>query len=184
MTRPNMFKIGVATAAAAVGAILAISTVFAHSTPATTGHSVAGSIVKAAQAASFPVFANDPVPNAFTTAAELKAEAAEAAAELAAEKAALAAKLAALKASAAAADACLAADAAEDVAEKAADKVEDAAEKANPALETPDEDANEKAARQAAEKAEGPEVKCAGAAATKVKTFASSAHHAEGKHDH
>jgi hypothetical protein len=181
--RPNLFKIGVAIAAAAVGAILAISTVFAHSTPTSTGHSVAGSIVKAAHAASFPVFANDPVPNAFTSAAELKAEAAEAAAELAAEQAALAAKLAALKA-AAAADPCLAADAAEDVAEKAADKLEDAAEKANPALETPDEDAKEKAARQTAEKAEPPEVKCAGAAATKVKTFASSAHHLEGKHDH
>jgi hypothetical protein len=175
--RPNPFKIGVAIAAAAVGAILAISTVFAHSTPTTSGHSVAGSIVKAAHAASFPVFANDPVPNAVTSAAELKAEAAEAAVE----QAALAAKLAALKA-AAAADPCVAADLTEDVAEKAADKLEDAAEKANPALETPDEDAKEKAASQAAEKAEAPEVKCAGAAA--VKTFASSAHHVEGKHDH
>lgn len=45
--------------------------------------------------------------------------------------------------------------------------------------------AAEKAAWQAAEKAEPAEVKCAGAAATKVKTFAtlaSSAHHFEGKH--
>ena len=90
MPRTNLFKIGIATAAAAVGAALAITSVFAHSTPSTAGHSVVGSIVKAAHAASFPAFANDPVPNAVTAAAELKAEAAEAAAELAAEQAAAA----------------------------------------------------------------------------------------------
>ncbi len=183
MPRPNLFKIGVAIAAAAVGAVLAISTVFAHSTPTTTGHSVVGSIVKAAHAASFPVFANEPVPNSFTRAAELKAEAAEEAAELAAEKAALAAKLAALKAAAAAADACLTADAAEDTAERAADLAEDATEKTS-GEESAEAEAAEKTARQAAEKAEPPEVKCAGAAATKVKalaTFTSSTHHSEGR---
>ena len=95
MPRTNLFKIGIATAAAAIGATLAITSVFAHSTPGAAGHSVVGSIVKAAHAASFPAFANDPVPNAVTAAAELKAEAAEAAAELAAEQAAAAAKAAA-----------------------------------------------------------------------------------------
>lgn len=104
MPRTNLLKIGIATAAAAVGATLAITSVFAHSTPSAAGHSVVANIVKAAHAASFPAFANDPVPNAVTAAAELKAEAAEAAAELAAEQAAAAAK-AAKKAAAQAAEA-------------------------------------------------------------------------------
>jgi hypothetical protein len=95
LPRTNLLKIGIATAAAAVGATLAITSVFAHSTPSAAGHSVVGSIVKAPHAASFPAFANDPVPNAVTATAELKAEAAEAAAELAAEQAAAAAKAAA-----------------------------------------------------------------------------------------
>lgn len=95
MPRTNLLKIGIATAAAAVGATLAITSVFAHSTPTTAGKSLAGSIVSAARAASFPAFANEQVPNARTAAAELKAEAAEAAAELAAEQAAAAAKAAA-----------------------------------------------------------------------------------------
>ena len=47
MPKNNLFKIGVATAAAAVGAVLAITSVFAHSAPATSGHSIVGSIVKA-----------------------------------------------------------------------------------------------------------------------------------------
>jgi hypothetical protein len=95
LPRTNLFKIGIATAAAAIGATLAITSVFAHSTPSAAGHSVVGSIVKAAHVASFPAFANDPVPNAVTAAAEFKAEVAEAAAELAAEQAAAAAKAAA-----------------------------------------------------------------------------------------
>jgi hypothetical protein len=101
LPRTNLLKIGIATSAAAVGAALAITSVFAHSTPSTAGHSVVGSIVKAAHAATFPAFANDPVPNAVTAAAELKAEAAEVAAELAAEQAAAAAKAAAEAAEAA-----------------------------------------------------------------------------------
>lgn len=103
MPRTNLLKIGIATAAAAIGAALAITSVFAHSTP-TTHKSLVSSIVSAAHAASLPVFANDPVPNAQTDAAELKAEAAEAAAELAAEQAAAAAKAAKKAAESAAAD--------------------------------------------------------------------------------
>jgi hypothetical protein len=173
-------------AAAAVGAILAISTVFAHSTPS-THKSLVSSIVSAAHTASFPVIANEPVPNAVIDKQIARAiTAEELAAKIAAEQAELAAKLAALKA-AAAADPCIAADAVEDAAERAADVEEDAAEKANPGSESPDEDAKEKAARQAAEAAEGPEVKCAGAASTKLKAFAwfaSGDHHFEGRHHH
>jgi phosphate/sulfate permease len=165
--RSNLFKIGVATAAAAVGAILAITSVFAHTTPTTTGHSLVGSIVKAEIAASFPTFTMDPAPNAVTNeqaqdaieAAALAAKiAAQQAAELAAKQAALAAKQAE-EAAEAAPNACQIADQAEDVAENAADKLEDAAEKTN-GTESPIEDANEKAARQAADKLEAPEVKC------------------------
>lgn len=54
LPRTNLLKIGIATAAAAVGATLAITSVFAHSTPSAAGHSVVANIVKAAHAASFP----------------------------------------------------------------------------------------------------------------------------------
>jgi len=100
-----MFKIGVATAAAAVGAILAITSVFAHASPSTNSRSVVGSIVSAAHAASFPLVANDPalsvLANEQITDEE---EAAEAAAELAAKQAE-AAKEAAERAAEAAAEA-------------------------------------------------------------------------------
>jgi hypothetical protein len=119
LPRTNLIKVGIATSAAAVGAALAITSVFAHSTP-TTHKSLVSSIVTAAHAASLPVFANDPVPNAQTDAAELKAEAAEAAAELAAEQAAAAAKAA----KAAAAQAAEAADA-DDVDEEVDEDVDD-----------------------------------------------------------
>ena len=96
MPRTNMFKIGVATAAAAVGAVLAITSVFAHTSPSTNGRSVVGSIVSAAHAASFPLVANDPalsvLANEQITDEE---EAAEAAAELAAKQAEKAAEAAA-----------------------------------------------------------------------------------------
>ena len=153
MPRSNLFKIGVATAAAAVGAILAITSVFAHTTPTTTGHSLVGNIVQAEIAASFPTFTMDPAPNAVTNeqaqdaieAAALAAKiAAQEAAELAAKQAALAAKQAALAAQAAP-NACVVADQAEDTAEKAADKTEDIAEKTI-GTESPAEDAAEKAA--------------------------------------
>jgi len=96
-----MFKIGVATAAAAVGAILAITSVFAHTAPS-TGRSVVGGLANAAHAASFPLVANEPALNVIANeqitdeeeAAELAAEQAEKAAEAAAEAVAEAAEAA------------------------------------------------------------------------------------------
>jgi hypothetical protein len=101
--RNNMFKIGVAGAAAAVGAILAISTVFAHSAPSTGGTSLVGGIVSAANGAASLDFSNDPVSNQITVEAdEDAAEAAALAAKQAQEAAELAAKLAAQQAAEAA----------------------------------------------------------------------------------
>jgi hypothetical protein len=144
----NLFKIGVAVAAAAVGAILATTSVFAHATPTTAGYSIVGSIVKAEVAASFPLFTADAAPNVLATEQINDAEeAAELAAKIAAEQAELAAKLAAAaaaEAAEAAPSACVAADQTEDAAEKAADKAEDAAEKTG-GTETPAEDTAEKA---------------------------------------
>lgn len=171
MPKSNMLKIGVATAAAAVGAVLAITSVFAHSVPSTSGHSVVGSVVKAARAASFPLIANEPALNLFADEQIADAEeAAEQAAALAALQQKLAAELAAKKAAAAAADPCIAADQAEDAAERATDLAEDALEKTN-GEETPAAEAAEKAAKQAAEKAEV-EVPCAGAVKSVTKTAA------------
>ena len=98
-----MFKIGVATAAAAVGAILAITSVLAHTAPSTNGRSVVGSIVSKAHAASFPLVANDPAMNvlAIEEIADQE-EAAELAAELAAKQAEAAKEAAAAAAEAAA----------------------------------------------------------------------------------
>ena len=96
MPRNNLFKMGVAMAAAAVGAVLAITSVFAHSAPTTSGHSIVGSIVRAEVAASFPMFTADAAPNTITdeetTDAEEAAEIAAEQAELAAEQAAQAAE--------------------------------------------------------------------------------------------
>lgn len=98
----NMFKIGVAGAAAAAGAILAITSVFAHSAPTTTGTSLVGSIMNAANGASLPDFTQDPVANEITAeadqdaaeAADLAAKQQQEAAELAAQQAAEAAEAA------------------------------------------------------------------------------------------
>jgi hypothetical protein len=170
LPRNNLFKIGVAVAAAAVGAILAITSVFAHTAPTTGGHSLMGSIVKAEITASFPLVSLDPAPNTITDEQVQDAiEAAELAAKIAAEQAALAAKQAALaaeEAAEAAPNACVAADQVEDTAEKAGGREEDATE-----TESATEDANEKTARQAAEAAEPAETPCAGA---------ESEHHSDG----
>ena len=189
MPKNNLFKIGVAVAAAGVGAVLAITSVFAHTTtPITSGHSIVGSIVKAEVAASFPFVTMDSAPTALTTEQTNDAEeAAELAAKIAAEQAELAAKQAAAAAEAAAEaaeaapSACVAADQTEDAAEKAADKAEDASEKAN-GTESPAEDAAEKAARQATDGPEdASEVKCAGAS---LKAFAATfgGHHDSTNH--
>jgi hypothetical protein len=161
----NLFKIGVATAAAAVGAILAISSVFAHTAPTATGRSMVGTIVNAATGASLVAF-NDPAPNTLSDEQDQDAiEAAELAAKIAAEQAELAAKLAAERAeeaAEAAAATCLAADRTEDTAERAADQSEDATETS--ATESATEDSAEMAARQATDKPEdASEVKCSGA---------------------
>lgn len=111
MPRNNMFKIGVATTAAAVGAILAITSVFAHATPSTNGRSVVGGIVSAAHAASFPIIANEPALNVIADEQIAdEEEAAEAAAELAAKQAEQAKEAAAEAAAAAAEAAAEAAD--------------------------------------------------------------------------
>ena len=109
-----MFKIGVATAAAAAGAILAITSVFAHATPNTNGRSLVGSIVSAAHSASFPVFTNELAP---TTLTDEQAQDAQEAAELAAEIAAQHAAEAAEQAQDAAEQAAEAAETDEDAAE-------------------------------------------------------------------
>lgn len=96
MPRNNMLKIGVATAAAAVGAVLAITSVFAHTTPTSNGRSVVGGIVAAAHAATFPLVANDPALNVLANEQVTdQEEAAELAAELAAKQAEQAAEAAA-----------------------------------------------------------------------------------------
>jgi hypothetical protein len=101
--RNNVFKIGVATAAAAVAAVLAITSVFAHTTPSSNGRSVVGGIVSAAHAASFPLVANDTALNVLANEQITdQEEAAELAAELAAKQAEQAAEAAAAAAEAAA----------------------------------------------------------------------------------
>jgi hypothetical protein len=97
--RSNMFKIGVATAAAAVGAILAITSVFAHSVPSTGGTSLVGSIVSRASDSSIPDMSQFPVSNEITAEADQDAaEAAALAAKIAAEQQQEAAELAAKQA--------------------------------------------------------------------------------------
>jgi hypothetical protein len=94
--RKNLFKIGVATAAAAVGAVLAFMSVFAHSTT-TTGTSLVGSIVGHANSLGIP--ADFTIRNMAIAEQEQDAqEAAELAAKIAAAQQALAAKQAALAA--------------------------------------------------------------------------------------
>jgi hypothetical protein len=100
--RKTMFKIGLATAAAAVAAIMAITSAFAHGTPTTTGRSMVATIVNTAAGAGLT--SNDSIaPTAVTDeqaadaaeAAEIAAEQQQEAAELAAKQAALAAEQAA-----------------------------------------------------------------------------------------
>jgi hypothetical protein len=180
--RKTLFKIGLATAAAAVAAILAITSAFAHGTPTTTSRSMVGTIVNAATGASLVSF-QDPASNALTDEQTSDAiEAAELAAKIAAEQAELAAKLAAQQAEEAAEatpNACVAADQTEDTAERAGDTSEDSSE--TKATESASEDAAEQTARQAADKAEAPEVKCAGAEGgnheSSTKTFSKEGHH-------
>jgi hypothetical protein len=104
--RKTIFKIGLATAAAAVVAIMAITSAFAHGTPTTTGRSMVGTIVNAATGATLVSF-EDQAPTTVTAeqtqdaeeaaelAAAIAAKQAQEAAELAAKQAALAAKQAA-----------------------------------------------------------------------------------------
>jgi hypothetical protein len=166
--RKTLFKIGLATAAAGVAAIMAITSAFAHGTPTTTGRSMVGTIVNAATGATLVSF-QDQAPTMVTEEQTQDAiEAAELAAKIAAEQAELAAKLAAQQAeeaaeaaAAAAATTCVAADQTEDTAEKAGDQTEDAAEKTN-GTESATEDSAEATARQATDKPEDTsEVKCA-----------------------
>jgi hypothetical protein len=189
--RKTIFKIGLATAAAAIAAIMAITSAFAHGAPTTTGRSIVGTIVHSATGASLVAF-EDPAPTTLTVEQDQDAiEAAELAAKIAAEQAELAAKLAALKAqeaAEAAAAPCTAADQAEDTSESAADKAEDSAERTN-GTESASEDSAEQAARQATDKPEdAAEVKCAGAETetrhsdgdsheSRTKTFSSEGDH-------
>jgi len=93
--RKTIFKIGLATAAAAVAAILAITSAFAHGTPTTAGRSMVGTIVNAATGATLVSF-EDQAPTAVTDEQTSDAEeAAELAAEIAAQQAEAAAELAA-----------------------------------------------------------------------------------------
>jgi hypothetical protein len=165
--RNTTLKIGLATAAAAVGAILAITSAFAHGTPTTTGRSLVGTIVNTAAGAAMT--SNDSVASTTVSdeATSDAIEAAELAAKIAAEQAAAAAAAAAKAAEEAAEatppTACVAADQAEDTAEKAADQTEDAAEKTN-GSESATEDSNEKTAAQATDTPEdATEVPCPGA---------------------
>lgn len=167
MPRTNVLKVGLATGAAIAGVILAITSVAAHSTQASTLHqtskSVVGSLIEAANSASLPFVAPDPPLSgvrdsveleAETDAAELLAAQQKAAAELAAEQAEAAAKAAAEAAEQAATPpACVAIDQPEDVTEKA-----EASEAAEPTTEAADqtEDATEKANDKTEDAGEAP----------------------------
>ena len=189
MPRKTIFKIGLATAAAAVAATMAITSAFAHGTPTTTGRSIVATIVNSAAGAA--MVSNDSIAST-TISDEQDQDAIEAelAAKIAAEQAQLAAKLAAEQAeeaAEAAATTCVATDQTEDTSEKAADQSEDSAEKTN-GTESASEDAAEQAARQATDKPEdASEVRCAGAASdhhsdgdsheSSTKTFSSEGDH-------
>jgi septal ring factor EnvC (AmiA/AmiB activator) len=118
MPRKTMFKVGLATAAAAVAATMAITSAFAHGTPTTTGRSMVATIVNTAAGAGLT--SNDSV--APTTVTDEQAEDAIAAAELAAK---------------------IAAEQQQEAAELAAKQAALAAEQAAEAAEQTDEDASE-----------------------------------------
>jgi hypothetical protein len=109
--RKTFFKIGVATAGAALAAILMITSAFAHGTPTTTGRSLVGTIVNTAVGAGLT--SNDSVPQTTLTVEQTKdaEEAAELAAALAAKQQQEAAELAAEQAALAAEQAAEAAEA-------------------------------------------------------------------------
>jgi hypothetical protein len=111
--RKTMFKIGLATAAAAVAAIMAITSAFAHGTPTTTGRSMVATIVNTAAGAGLT--SNDSIAPTTVTdeQAEDAIEAAELAAKIAAEQQQEAAELAARQAALAAEQAGEAAEATE-----------------------------------------------------------------------
>ncbi|TAN32790.1 hypothetical protein EPN29_07125 [bacterium] len=92
MPKKTMFRIGAATAAAAAGVILAITSVAAHSDTRATGDSLIGSLVSAADSTGLSPDQAGSAPNSVTDeqasdAAELAAQQAEQAAELAAQQA-------------------------------------------------------------------------------------------------
>jgi hypothetical protein len=109
--RKTIFKIGLATAAAAVAAIMAITSAFAHGTPTTSGRSIVATIVNTAAGAGLT--SNDSIAPTTVTdeQAEDAIEAAELAAKIAAEQQQEAAELAAKQAALAAEQAAEAAEA-------------------------------------------------------------------------
>ncbi len=111
MPRKTIFKIGLATAAAAVAAIMAITSAFAHGTPTTSGRSIVATIVNTAAGAGLT--SNDSIAPTTVTdeQAEDAIEAAELAAKIAAEQQQEAAELAAKQAALAAEQAAEAAEA-------------------------------------------------------------------------
>jgi hypothetical protein len=125
--RTSLLKFGAATGAALAGVILAITSVAAHSTQASTVHqsgkSVVGTVIDAARFASFPVFKPDAPLSAVTNSIELETEA-DAAELLEAQQEAATAAAAAEAAEAT----CSATDVTEDAAEKAAAQAAEAAE--------------------------------------------------------
>ncbi|HEV2033109.1 MAG TPA: hypothetical protein VGU71_02755 [Candidatus Dormibacteraeota bacterium] len=162
MPRTNLLKLGAAAGAALAGVILAITSVTAHSTQASTLHqsskSVVGTVIQAARVASFPLFAPEAPRSLVRNSIEIEAEAdaaelLEAQQKAAAEAAAAAAKAAEEAAEQVAPPACVAVDQPEDLTEKA-----EASEAAEPATEAADqtEDATEKANDQAEDKTEAP----------------------------
>ena len=151
MPKNRMLKVPAAAAAAAVGVLFAISSVGAHSTPATTSRSVTPAALSSAVAGNVPLFVHNPATNALTN--EEQQDAIEAAARAAA-LAALLKQKAALKQ--AALTPCQTAERAEDVAEWKAEIQEAKAEFAAGKPADPAEDAAEKAAETIEDAAETP----------------------------
>ena len=186
MPRTNLLKLGAATGAALAGVILAITSVAAHSTQASTVHhsgkSVVGTVIQAARVASFPLFQQEAPLSASSNSIELETEAdaaelleaqqkaAAEAAELAAEQAAAAAAAAAEATEAA----CSATDVNEDALEKAAAEAAEAAETTG-AAETPE------ATPDADLSADTTEAACAGG---EKHTEDGGEHHSDGDGNH
>ena len=155
MPSSKVFKFGAAASAAAVGLILAITSVGAHTGTATTSRSLMSGIVTLAVSATTPVVEQDPPSNALTDEQTQDAiEAAEKAAALAAEQQKEAAELAAELAARQAAASCLAADKTEDASERSADQTEDTAEGTSSSTGDLAEDSAERAADKTEDAAE------------------------------